>query len=120
MLKHQVVFVSFAVLAASATTMSAGFGAVESSLIKMERLAGEEEARPPDIKPAGSDRDEHGCIPSAGYIWCNETGRCERPWELAGKQGFENSREAFDRFCGNRAKLNHEGEIPDIWKNQDE
>ena len=20
----------------------------------------------------GGDRDEHGCIPSAGYIWCEE------------------------------------------------
>lgn len=29
----------------------------------------------------GGDRDEHGCIPSAGYIWCEELQECVRPWE---------------------------------------
>ena len=29
----------------------------------------------------GGDRDEHGCIPSAGYIWCEELQQCIRPWE---------------------------------------
>ena len=29
----------------------------------------------------GGDRDEHGCIPSAGYIWCEELQKCIRPWE---------------------------------------
>lgn len=29
----------------------------------------------------GGDRDEHGCIPSAGYIWCEELQECIRPWE---------------------------------------
>ena len=29
----------------------------------------------------GGDRDEHGCIPSAGYIWCEEIQECVRPWE---------------------------------------
>lgn len=29
----------------------------------------------------GGDRDEHGCIPSAGYSWCNVTQKCIRPWE---------------------------------------
>lgn len=24
----------------------------------------------------GSDRDEWGCIPTAGYMWCNETESC--------------------------------------------
>lgn len=27
------------------------------------------------------DRDEHGCIPSAGYVWCESLGKCIRPWE---------------------------------------
>jgi len=49
----------------------------------------------------GSDRDAHGCIPSAGYAWCGKTQRCERPWELAREHGFATSREAFERFCGN-------------------
>lgn len=29
----------------------------------------------------GGDRDEHGCIPSAGYIWCEKLQKCIRPWE---------------------------------------
>ena len=24
----------------------------------------------------GSDKDEWGCIPTAGYVWCNETDSC--------------------------------------------
>lgn len=24
----------------------------------------------------GSDRDQWGCIPTAGYTWCNETASC--------------------------------------------
>ena len=47
----------------------------------------------------GSDRDEHGCIGSAGYQWCERTGQCERPWELAEKEGFENAQEAFQAYC---------------------
>ncbi len=29
----------------------------------------------------GSDRDEHGCILSAGYSWCEAKKECLRPWE---------------------------------------
>jgi hypothetical protein len=29
----------------------------------------------------GGDRDEHGCIPSAGYAWCEEKQKCLRIWE---------------------------------------
>ncbi len=29
----------------------------------------------------GGDRDEHGCIVSAGYVWCEEKQKCLRPWE---------------------------------------
>jgi hypothetical protein len=29
----------------------------------------------------GSDRDEHGCIPSAGYTWCEPKQKCLREWE---------------------------------------
>ncbi len=45
----------------------------------------------------GSDRDSHGCIPSAGYQWCKKTNQCERSWELAKKEGF-NVKE-FENFC---------------------
>ena len=59
------------------------------------------------LKPGGmpgSDRDEHGCIRSAGYLWCKRTGKCERPWELAEKYDFENTKEGFDEFCQNDPK----------------
>lgn len=29
----------------------------------------------------GNDRDAHGCIPSAGYSWCQAKNKCLRPWE---------------------------------------
>ena len=47
----------------------------------------------------GADRDEHGCIASAGYAWCARTDSCERPWELAKKEGFENTPERFSDYC---------------------
>jgi hypothetical protein len=31
--------------------------------------------------PPGSDKDAHGCIPSAGYQWCEATQKCYRSWE---------------------------------------
>lgn len=31
----------------------------------------------------GSDRDSHGCIPSAGYSWCESKQKCLRTWEEA-------------------------------------
>ena len=31
----------------------------------------------------GGDRDEHGCIGSAGYTWCEEKAKCIREWEEA-------------------------------------
>ncbi|MFA5411793.1 MAG: transglutaminase-like domain-containing protein [Candidatus Micrarchaeia archaeon] len=29
----------------------------------------------------GNDTDEHGCIGSAGYVWCEYSQQCIRPWE---------------------------------------
>ena len=54
------------------------------------------ESAPPIV---GADRDAHGCIGSAGYAWCECTQACERPWELAEKEDFELSIEAFHAFC---------------------
>lgn len=47
----------------------------------------------------GSDRDEHGCIGSAGYQWCARLKTCERPWELAEMKNINNDLEAFKTFC---------------------
>ncbi|WP_412529373.1 hypothetical protein [Burkholderia lata] len=56
----------------------------------------------PAVPPMpGTDRDAHGCIPSAGYSWCEATQQCERPWELAKQKGFANSAQGYDQFCRN-------------------
>ena len=47
----------------------------------------------------GGDRDKEGCIGSAGYEWCEATGKCERPWELAEQEGFGTTPEGFNAFC---------------------
>ncbi len=47
----------------------------------------------------GADKDEYGCIGSAGYQWCAVQKSCERPWELAKEKKFENTPEAFKNFC---------------------
>jgi hypothetical protein len=58
----------------------------------------------PKTKMTGANRDAHGCIPSAGYAWCEHTQQCERPWELAGKQQFAKTPEAFEKYCDNPAQ----------------
>jgi putative lipoprotein len=55
-------------------------------------------AQPP-TSTTGADRDEHGCIGSAGYTWCAKEGRCVRPWELAKEKGFASTEEAFRAYC---------------------
>lgn len=47
----------------------------------------------------GSDRDAHGCIGSAGYLWCERSQSCERPWELAKAKGLTQDSGAFDAWC---------------------
>jgi hypothetical protein len=41
----------------------------------------------PSVEPenpplVGGDRDEHGCIGSAGYVWDEARQDCVRPWEV--------------------------------------
>ncbi len=54
---------------------------------------------PPPASTPGADRDEHGCIGSAGYSWCAKEGKCVRPWELAKEKGFPSTEEAFRAYC---------------------
>jgi len=58
----------------------------------------------PDIEQkselVGGDRDEHGCIGSAGYQWCEKLGKCVRPWELEiGDSTGEISQEDVKAYC---------------------
>lgn len=57
-----------------------------------------------DDTAVGSDRDAHGCIPSAGYRWCAATNQCERPLELAKEKGFEPTPEAFEQYCQSKTQ----------------
>lgn len=41
----------------------------------------DEEKVEEDSNIVGADRDEHGCIGSAGYRWCEGDEKCFRPWE---------------------------------------
>lgn len=59
---------------------------------------------PPNPTPVivGGDRDAHGCIGAAGYAWCERTGRCERPWELAKTAGFTLNPGGFQAHCSKK------------------
>jgi hypothetical protein len=56
-----------------------------SKSVKFEVIDGATVASPLPYETAaampGSDRDEHGCIGSAGYTWCAVLSKCIRSWE---------------------------------------
>lgn len=47
----------------------------------------------------GGDTDAHGCIVPAGYSWCERTGQCERPWELAAREGLDDDPDKVTAWC---------------------
>jgi len=65
----------------------------------VSRLTGVPPPAPKQAKAPGSDRDEHGCIGSAGYSWCAREKACVRPWELAKEKGLGSGEEAFRAYC---------------------
>ncbi|QUM75274.1 hypothetical protein HWV00_02965 [Moritella sp. 24] len=50
-------------------------------------------------EPIGGDRDEHGCLPAAGYLWCERTQTCERSWELADAAKIEHTEAEVKAYC---------------------
>lgn len=48
---------------------------------KKDQTATEGEQAETTQAPLGGDRDKHGCIPSAGYSWCEAKKKCLREWE---------------------------------------
>jgi len=40
-----------------------------------------QEGKTPTEERVGGDKDEHGCIGSAGYTWCKVKEKCLREWE---------------------------------------
>jgi hypothetical protein len=63
------------------------------------RAPADDQVRQAEPTLVGADRDEHGCIGSAGYTWCARTNQCERTWELAKVRGLGDGAEAVVRFC---------------------
>ncbi|MBB1088686.1 hypothetical protein H4F99_09310 [Lysobacter sp. SG-8] len=61
--------------------------------------SGDSSGTPAADAPVGGDRDAQGCIPSAGYRWCERSQACERPWELAEREGFPNEAGRFEEWC---------------------
>ncbi len=54
----------------------------EQELEELINQSGQPQPPTNDTPPiVGGDKDEHGCIGSAGYIWCESLGECIRPWE---------------------------------------
>lgn len=51
------------------------FVAISSFIFSLSKTGNNE---PPVL---GGDRDEHGCIGSAGYSWCEPKQKCLRVWE---------------------------------------
>lgn len=45
----------------------------------------------------GGDVDEHGCIPSAGYTWCEPKQKCLREWEETCEE--KSTEELAKEFC---------------------
>ena len=56
------------------------FVAFSSNSKKQDNVSTTEVASPTETV-VGGDRDEHGCIPSAGYHWCEVKQKCLREWE---------------------------------------
>jgi len=69
----------------------------------------------------GGDSDEHGCIGSAGYSWCEEKQKCLRPWEepCDSKLNVSEAREiAMNSDCvseGNISDSSDYNNVTDTW-----
>ncbi len=73
-------------IAILATAAVAGCNTQKNSGIVTDPLSvmgGSKDARAADA--IGGERDEHGCLTSAGYIWSVVRNDCVRPWEAGVK-----------------------------------
>jgi hypothetical protein len=58
------------------------------------------DSQQPAANVVGGDKDEHGCIGSAGYQWCASIQQCVRHWELAKIQNLaDDSAQSIAAFC---------------------
>lgn len=54
----------------------------------------------PDAPIVGGDKDEHGCIGSAGYQWCEAKQKCLRIWEEPCEATSTPAVKGTGQFCG--------------------
>lgn len=95
---HTALVHRFAGMAGRALPMTALlFLATSLAACNPEQPAGQAPVTP-SVK-VGGDRDEHGCIASAGYVWCAKESACARPWELAKEKGFNLDNRGFEDYC---------------------
>ena len=73
--------------------------AIALILVCLAACSPDETSNPETKSVPGSDRDAYGCIASAGYMWCERSNQCERPWELAKENGFESTEAEFEAYC---------------------
>ncbi|MBW2991236.1 hypothetical protein KY348_06050 [Candidatus Woesearchaeota archaeon] len=60
-------------------------------------------------EPIGGDKDEHGCIGSAGYTWCEAKQKCLREWEEPCEAATEPEEEP--KGCPEDAKICPDGSV---------
>jgi len=86
----QVKFEDYFDIKSFAQCVDAGFPVMESDPRQCRTPDGRifRETIPDKDKPIGGQRDEHGCLESAGYTWVASIGGCVRTWELDDQQKF--------------------------------
>ncbi len=45
------------------------------------------------------EKEDHGCIGTAGFMWCERDGECVKPDDLAEKHGLEKTADAVKAYC---------------------
>ncbi|MBU1199860.1 MAG: hypothetical protein KKF46_07725 [Nanoarchaeota archaeon] len=74
------------------------------------------ETETPEQPIVGGDKDEHGCIGSAGYTWCEAKQKCLRTWEEACEKEQEQAEKKYEHtnpeICDYVEIKCPEGEIP--------
>ena len=68
------------VISGRGVTEKVPFEVIEGATVKIA-LPYESGAAAPAAPVVGGDKDEYGCIGSAGYTWCAELNKCIRSWE---------------------------------------
>ena len=62
-------------------------------------VAGQGHTLKAERQPIGGQRDAHGCLPAAGYSWCEREKSCVRSWELEKQKGGFGQYRNFAGYC---------------------